>query len=117
MNTIALLWLVFLFGPPVMALVSGAACGVSCSRCTSGGVRLRYAPPRSMGIGLVIGLAGVVLNVIVAVLLFFWVAYATAGEGDDWVTPGESIVAGAAMVVATVATWVLGESLILRRRR
>ena len=51
MNTIALLWLVFLFGPPVMALVSGAACGVSCSRCTSGGLRLRYALPQSMGIG------------------------------------------------------------------
>ena len=117
MNTIALLWLVFLFDPPVMALLSGAARGVSCSRCTSGGVRLRYALPRSMGIGLVIGLAGVALNVIVAVLLFFWVAYATAGEGDDWVTPGASIVAVAAMVVATVATWVLGESLILRRRR
>ena len=117
MNTIALLWLVFLFGPPVMALVSGAACGVSCSRCTSGGVRLRYALLRSMGIGLVIGLAGVVLNVIVAVLLFFGVAYATAGEGDDWVTPGMGIVAVATTIAAPVATWVLGESLILRRRR
>ena len=47
---------------------------------------------------LVIGLAGVALNVIVAVLLLFWVAYATAGEGDDWVTSGASIVAGAGLV-------------------
>ena len=78
----------FLFGPPLMALVSGAACGLSCSRSTSGVVRLRYALPQSMGIGLVIGLAGVVLNAVVAVLLFFLVAYATSGEGDDWVTLG-----------------------------
>ncbi len=117
MDIIVLLWLVFLFGPPVTALVSGAACGVSCSRSTSGVVRLWYALPLSLGIGLVIGLAGVVLNVIVAVLLFFGVAYATAGEGDDWATPGMGIVAVATTIAAPVAAWVLGESLILRRRR
>ena len=93
MNIIALLWLVFLFGPPLTALVSGAACGVSCSpvhlwsrapmACASAvvGHRPRYWTCRCRA------------ECDRRRIVVFLVAYATAGEGDDWVTPGASIVA------------------------
>ncbi len=111
MNTMILLWLAFFFGP----LVSGVACGLSCSRSTAGVGRLWYALLLSLGIGLVIGLAGIVLNGIVAALLFLGMSQGIGGP--DWLTPGVSIVAVFTTVAAPVATWILGESLILRRRR
>ena len=117
MNTIALLWLVFLFGPPVMAPRPGRGLWRvlqpvhvwrrASKVCASAvvGHRSRYWTCRCRA------------ECDRRSIVVFWVAYTTAGEGDDWVTPGASIVAVATTIAAPVATWVLGESLILRRRR